>query len=320
MALAGAASTLASGRSATHRIDRLRVRHLRLLELVVTMGSLTAAAEALHISQPSTTKMLQELEHAFGCVLVDRSARGGTLSIAGARALERLRIATGALDAAGQALAEEPHTALVRIGMLPLAGVALIPRMVAELSTSGQLPRLRLIEGTVALLLDRLRNGEIDCVIGRVDADNASRHGNEFDIAPLSDEGYEVACAPQHPLARARKLGLARLRVQAWAVAVRGTYTRQVFETAFASQGLPPPQPHIECSAFHTNLATVASSHLLTLAPRSAVLSYVALGRVRKLDLAHPFQPDFLVFITLRNSVKLPAAQLVADTLKKLAV
>src|SRR3954447_21692719 len=88
-----------------HRLERLRVRHLKLLELVGASGSLSAAAAALRISQPSATKLLQDLESAFGHVLVDRTTRGGKLSTAGERVLERLRIATGALDAIHAALA-----------------------------------------------------------------------------------------------------------------------------------------------------------------------------------------------------------------------
>ena len=45
-----------------NRMDRLRLRHLRLLDLVASTGSLSGAAEALGMSQPGATKMLQELE------------------------------------------------------------------------------------------------------------------------------------------------------------------------------------------------------------------------------------------------------------------
>ena len=138
---------------AARRMDLLRVRHLKLLQLVASTGSLTAAAQELRISQPASTKLLQELERAVGCSLVDRSVRGGSLSAAGQRTLERMRIAIGALDAVAQAGATPPYRPLVRIGTLPLVGVELIPRMVALLSERGQLPRLTIHESTVAAVL-----------------------------------------------------------------------------------------------------------------------------------------------------------------------
>ena len=300
-------------------MDLLRVRHLKLLDLVASTGSLTAAAQELGISQPASTKLLQELERAVGCSLVDRSVRGGTLSAAGERTLERMRIALGALDAVGQVGTAAPHRPLVRIGTLPLVGVELIPRMVAMLSERGQLPRLTIHESSVAAVLAMLREGTIDCVIGRIDSDRLEGRADEFRITRLTRDDYAVACAPTHPLAGKRKLALAALRAQEWVLAPRGTHTRQVFELRFASQGLQPPQPLIECAAFHTNLSTVSNCPLLTVAPHSAVQSYVRLGRVRQLDLAQPFASDSIVFMTMRDLPELPALGLVRNALLEVA-
>jgi DNA-binding transcriptional LysR family regulator len=273
----------------------------------------------LHISQPSATKMLQELELVFGCTLVDRTTRGGTLSGAGERVLERLRIVTGALDALDQGLASQAERPLVRIGMLPLAGVSLVPRLIAALSAKGQLPRLQLLEGSVSSLLNILRQGQIDCVIGRSDTQGTHRYENEFDIVPLTDERLEVASGRNNPLVRTRKLSLQRLRDQTWIVPTRDTYNRKVFDAAFVSMGLAPPHQQVESPSFHTSLAPVAESDLLTIAPRSAVDYYVELGKVRKLRLIHPFQADYIVFITLKSPVKLPALRLIQTTLQQLA-
>lgn len=303
----------------SRRMDLLRVRHLKLLQWVATTGSLTAAARVLRISQPASTKLLQELERAVGSTLVNRSVHGGTLTAAGERVLERMRIATGALNAVGQMEADAHQRPLVRIGMLPLVGVELIPRMVAVLSAQERLPRLTIQGGSVAAVLGMLRDGEIDCVIGRIESDQLEGRPDEFRITRLMRDGYAVACAPTHPLVGQGKVGLATLREQGWIVAPRGTHTRQVFEMQFASQGLQPPLPVIECPTFHTNLATVAGCPLLTMAPQTAVRSYVQLGRVRQLALARPFQSDYVVFITLRGLPALPAVERLRETLQLVA-
>ncbi|WP_051237553.1 LysR family transcriptional regulator [Ottowia thiooxydans] len=300
------------------RLDRLRIRHLRLLQLVAESGSLTAAANLLHISQPSTTKMLQELEYAFGATLVDRNARGGALSRAGVFALERLRIALGALDAITRASKDAPQLPLVRIGMLPLAGVTLIPALVARLSQQAEWPRLQIREGAVSSVLAMLRTGDVDCVIGRVGDVHATDMAR-MEVLPLSDEPFEAACGVRNPLARRRRLTLQQLAQERWAVTGRGTHARKIFDSAFVSQGLVPPAPAIESPAFHTNLATVASSDLLAFAPRTAVQTYVQYGRVRALSLAKPFQADYLVFITLREVQPLPALLMVRNTLQMIA-
>lgn len=95
------------------RINRLQIRHLHLLDLIEKHGSLSAAAAGIGVSQPRATNMLHEVEDAFGCALLERSARGTKLNKAGAIALERLRIALGALD--GVALALQQASSGTRI-------------------------------------------------------------------------------------------------------------------------------------------------------------------------------------------------------------
>lgn len=297
--------------------DRLRIRHLRLLELIAQRGSLTGAAEALHLSQPSATKMLQELEHACGCALVARNVRGGTLSTAGRHALERLRVALGSLEAARLALHDQPERPLLRVGAFPLAGVALIPRAVAWLAARGTLPRLTLHEDIIPALIDMLCDGQVDCVIGRV-SDLESHGARRFDVLPLHDEGFEIACAPDHPLARERRLTLARMRDQPWIAVPHGTYTRQVFDAAFTSAGLVPPVPEMESPSFHTNLATAARTRMLTFAPRSAVRLYVENRRVQRVALAQPFPTDYSAFLTLRDVPAVPAVLLLREALTEI--
>ena len=57
------------------RFAQLRLRDLMLLEHLAELGSLRAAAERLHVSQPAVTQALQGLEAAFGTALVERGRR-----------------------------------------------------------------------------------------------------------------------------------------------------------------------------------------------------------------------------------------------------
>jgi len=302
------------------RLDRLRIRHLRLLELVVETGSLTGAAGLLGISQPAATKMLQELEHAFGCTLIDRSTRGGVISSAGERVLERLAVALGMLEAASQTLAAKPLMPLLRIGVLRFAGVELIPDIVADLHASATLPRIRLYEGSASQLMEKLEDGEIDCAIGRLELDSLRSSIDAFEVVPLIDEHYEVACAPTHPLAAQREVPWRTLQQYPWILPPPTTYTWRVFESGFRSRGMAPPQPLVESPSFHDSVAIVARTDMLVLAPRSAVAYYQELGRICRIDLRDPYPVDYAVLMMLKSVATLPAMQAVRDALLRSAV
>lgn len=305
--------------STASRLDRLRVRHLRLLDLVARHGSLTAAAEQLGISQPTTTKLLQEMERILQCTLVDRSTRGGVLTEHGRRTLERIRPAIHSVDQLPEVAASAPQRPIVRVGILPLAGVALLPDLVRRLTQDARMPRMRLAEGGVADMLERLLTGEIDCVFGRLDPAYSVRAADALDITRLLDDPYEFVCTPQHPLARRRAVRLDELLDARWIVAPDTTYTRQVFNMVFVGRGLLPPQPLIESLSFHTSFALMAESpDLLTIAPSSAVRYYAELGKVRPIRLDVPFPPDPMVFVTRRELLTMPGVQDLRACLREL--
>ena len=61
----------------------MTLRQLRYIDMIAKRGSLTAAAEALFVTQPSLTAALRELEQELGITLFLRSRKGLTLTPAG---------------------------------------------------------------------------------------------------------------------------------------------------------------------------------------------------------------------------------------------
>lgn len=62
----------------------VELRHLRALVAVAAAQTIGRAAERLGVSQPALSRQLRELEHVMGVALLDRSARGATLTAGGA--------------------------------------------------------------------------------------------------------------------------------------------------------------------------------------------------------------------------------------------
>ncbi|CAE6881433.1 LysR substrate-binding domain-containing protein [Paraburkholderia domus] len=289
----------------------LRIKHLRLLELISLGGSLAAAARELNLSQPAVTKMLHELEISFGRNLVTRGARGGRLTDEGAVVLQRLRLALAHFDTALTVAGEDGdgRRPLLRIGMLPVVAVSLLPALLRRLDAS-QRPLLEIHESTVGGLFKALVAGRIDCIVGRVDSDILTESaGYDLTVLPLMIEPLAIACAPGHKLARSARVTVEQLQGEDWIVAATGSETRRVFDSLFLNHGLMPPRPVVESMSFHTNLQMAGAMDALTIAPRSAVQFYQRTGVVQFLESRLKMPTGTISLIHLNSGADFPALQ-----------
>ncbi|HSV80796.1 MAG TPA: LysR substrate-binding domain-containing protein [Ramlibacter sp.] len=298
--------------------DFLRLRHLRLLELVQRGGSLAAAARELHLSQPAVTKMLHELEAAFGTALVARGARGGSLTAQGQVALQRLRLGLAQFDSAlAAAHSDRPDMPTLRLGVVPLVSVSLLPRALRDLARRSSPIRLFLRESTAQGLLQLLAAGEVDGVIGRADPDALTAvKGARLVQVPLVSEQLVFACSPTHRLAKARRVDLATLQAQDWVMAAAGSQTRRQFDSLFLAEGLQPPTPIIESMSFHANLQLVHALGALTLAPAGAVKLYQRMGIAQPVRSAIQLPAGALSLMYLADHEELPALRALGESLQ----
>ncbi|GAA4323503.1 LysR substrate-binding domain-containing protein [Pigmentiphaga soli] len=270
--------------SHAYRIDRLRLRHLHLLEVIRRTGSLGSAARELGISQPAVTMLLRELEAVFDTVLVERSARGGRLTTAGVLALERLTIALASVRSAIDAARSAAIEPVLRLGCIPVAGVGILPRALARLESADLLGRIVIVEKPARELLSELCEGKIDCVIGWMDEVLTGMvRIDQLVIDPLQYGRMQVAAAVDHPLTKIQSVSVAEIARWRWVVPRTGSRTYEAFTRLFVRHGIPAPVPAVESWSLHTSLRLVGATRLLTVAPDDAVKYYAKLGTLARL-------------------------------------
>ncbi|NMM45487.1 pca operon transcription factor PcaQ [Rhodospirillaceae bacterium KN72] len=189
---------------------RIRYRHLHTFSRVSRIGSILRAAEDLGVTQPAVSKTLRELEEELGASLLQRSRRGVSLTPYGEIFLGYAEASLGALrqgvDSVSRARRE--GDGLVRLGILPTVSGDLIPRAVRAFKETGHLDRVRVTTGENTVLIDQLRQGDLDVVVGRL-GDPGQMVGLTFEH--LYSERVVFTVRKDHPLAAGRDFSLAAI-------------------------------------------------------------------------------------------------------------
>jgi len=266
------------------RLDRLRLRHLRLLQLVSQHGSLGAAAEQLGVSQPATSLLLQELEKVFGAVLVTRGVRGAALTVAGQRTLDRLSIALASVDNAMLAARTPSVEPLLRVGCAQVAAFDVVARTVSRMQAAGVGGRFAVNEGETLALLEDLTRGRLDCVIGWLDEkaiDLATTH--DLTVENMISGRMCVIASAGNALTARSAVRVSELVSRPWVITRPGSRTYASFRQLFVSNNCEVPIHKVECASIHSGIHIVSQSDMLGMAPDRLVEEYTALGLVRQL-------------------------------------
>ena len=266
-------------------LRNVQLRHLRCLVAVAQERHLARAAERLALSQPAVSKTLSELEAIVGTRLVERSNAGRRgvqgLTAAGEQLLAHALRVLEALDASAQAVAPAAGGRIerLRIGALPSVAPALLPVALARLRDGWPQVQIVVKSAANAALLDELRAGELDLVVGRM-SDPRLMGGLSFEL--LHTEPLVFAVRAGHPLA------LKAASVQAvlgypLVVYGEGTIPRHNTESFLSARGLVLPTNALQTLDVAVARALVAVSDAVWITPLGAARGELADGRMVRL-------------------------------------
>jgi DNA-binding transcriptional LysR family regulator len=302
-------------------LDRLRLRHLRLLELIGEHRSLRAVASVLNLTQPAVSQMVKDLEYAFGVTLVERSVRGVSLSSAGELALQRARSSLATIDH----LASELQSGLlpvVRIGTNPAIMFQLLPEALNHLNAGEVNMRFAIRAGMAGDMMRALWDGELDCYVGRLDWDQLPPHMAALLCHdPLISTELVLACSRSHPLATRQKLSVRDLGEWPWALPPADSNNRVALETALRNHGLPGPITSVEIAADPNALISLAKQmNLLICIANLALDKNLEAEELCVLDLPDLRLPPIQIgFVTLAENEEMATVQALRAALAKAA-
>ncbi|WP_343211945.1 pca operon transcription factor PcaQ (plasmid) [Aliisedimentitalea scapharcae] len=181
---------------------RIKFRHIQCFIEICREHSFKLAAEKLFLTQPAISKTLKELEEIMGSTLLTRNRSGVTLTRQGEVFLHFAEMSLAALQQGLSGVEQVGAQGKTRlsVGALPSVAARLMPDVAAEFADLAPGSSLRIMDGPHGYLMERLRVGDLDLVIGRLGRPDTMQ-GVSF--TQLYEERVEFVVRAGHPLLQA---------------------------------------------------------------------------------------------------------------------
>ena len=179
------------------------LRQLEFLCAVSDQGSFSRAAEVCHVTQPTLSSAIKEIENLLGVTLVERQARGVALTAAGVATVSRARtILADAADLVSAAQqAGTPLTGPFRLGAIPTIAPYLLPRSLSTLRDAYPDLQLFLREDQTERLLTVLKARSLDAALIALPWDLPG-----IETMALCEDEFLLVAPPDHRLLSLPKL------------------------------------------------------------------------------------------------------------------
>ncbi|HVR95987.1 MAG TPA: LysR substrate-binding domain-containing protein, partial [Thermoanaerobaculia bacterium] len=188
-------------------LDSLSVRDLRAVVTLAERLHFGKAAEDLAIAQPSLSAAVKKVERVLGERLFERTSRHVSLTPAGQKTVQRVRLVLEELAEIGRTRGrKEALSGRFRLGLVPTIGPYYAPRFLGPLRERYPKLELVLTEALTEALLHMLRQRSLDAAILCLPT-------GEWGLTevPLLREPFLLAAPAHHPILREPAVSLDQL-------------------------------------------------------------------------------------------------------------
>jgi DNA-binding transcriptional LysR family regulator len=201
---------------------------------VLECKSFSKAAEAVHLSQPTVSSHIKDLEAHFGCLLIDRLSKEAVPTQAGRLLYDYARRLLALRAEAEMALTQyqgrmQGHLA---IGGSTIPGGYLLPRVIGKFKVQHPHIRLSLIVADTGRVINAVLEGTIE--VGVVGAE--SREKNILQERLIEDQMRLIVPAG-HPWSGLKTVSLERLLSEPFIARENGSGTLKSIQESFRQKG-----------------------------------------------------------------------------------
>jgi len=292
----------------------IKFRHLECFIEITRHHSVKDAATALGHSQPAMSKTLKELEEIIGAVLLTRNRAGVSLTREGEVFLHFAQMSLTALQHGIDGVEQlgQKGTTRLQVGALPSVAAGLMPLVLRIFSSIAPNTIPGITDGPHGYLIELLRNGELDLVIGRLGPSDTMQ-GLTF--SQLYNEQVAIVARPDHPIAQCKNFH----DLMDWPIIYPAptSASRPLVERMLIANGVGDLPNRIETASGAFGHVYTRNSDALWIITQGVVAEELKEGRLVALPLDTSLTKGPVGLVTRQDSETTPQARLFQTALQK---
>jgi DNA-binding transcriptional LysR family regulator len=208
---------------------------LHIFRKVVELASFSKAGESIHLSQPTVSSHIKDLEKHFGCPLIDRLSRCAVPTKAGELLYSNATRILAMRDEIENIMAEYQgqYRGGLRIGASTIPGGYLLPKIIGGFNRDYPNIQISLLIGDSKEIVQKVLAGDIE--IGFVGAHYESPHLHE---TAFTNDELKLVVYPEHPWADKLSVEIEALCQEPMIVREAGSGSLHVLTSALKNKGL----------------------------------------------------------------------------------
>lgn len=252
----------------------MTLRHLRVFLAVYQTQNVTRAAERLHMTQPTVTRAVQELERYYGVRLFERINRRLYITQSGRQLYARAVHIVGSFDRMEKELKNWDEFGLLRIGATPTLASVLLPKTLMTFEKKHPKLHVRCSVENGTHLQEALADDRLDFAL--IEGEVAAEH---LHAEPFSEDRLILLLPPDDPRRNAPALTLRELAESPLLLREKGSMGRSFLDRVFAAHDLPL-EPLIESISTHAIIQAVHAGLGISFLPQRLIRHSVESGFV----------------------------------------
>lgn len=228
----------------------MTIRHLEIFTAVADTGGMSKAAKRLHISQPSVSQAVAEMENYYGIRLFERLSQKIYLTREGEMMLSFSRHILDSFRQMEEAVAHVAKNPKLRIGCSVSVGTCLINDVLDEAYKRMPDCEIYIAVANSSDMEHAVLNNEIDIAVVEGIVEN-----KELLIKPVYKDELVVVCGKNHELAKRKRVTPDMLDGQSYISRESGSAERNQIEKVLEERGL-----HLKRTFCSTNTEAIKNA------------------------------------------------------------